>query len=606
MSEHAQPKPTDLRTLLRDVFGYDEFRSCQEEIVSAVLERRDTLAVLPTGAGKSLCYQLPAAVLDGPTLVISPLISLMKDQFDNLPPALYEKATVINSAVPLDELNDRLAAIRAGKTKLIYAAPERLRLASFLSLISQAGVSLVVVDEAHCVAMWGHDFRPDYLFIRKALAQIIEGGARPTLLALTATATQDLQREIATQLGRPLHTIVAPLFRENLRLQVHSCANLHEKEDALIRLCKSTQGAAIVYANSRDRCEALATTLRHNGVRAEHYHARLEPDVRRQTQERFMLGRTRVIVATVAFGMGIDKANVRLVAHFSLPQSLEAYSQESGRAGRDGNPSTCALLYSPADRGNLTRWLKAEAVGVADVRDVYRTLKAMIAEGGETVDADELVERAFPGQDRSEKGTTARVAIAMLEACSMLVRYADSGRSMVICMLPAQPHHREALDKLIASRRAHAEARLDAIVGYATTSECRHAVLLSHFGQTMEPCEGSCDCCDGTAPKFDLADDHARARRKKSKLLPRAGELDMSEEEEDRFEVLRAWRRLVAREESIPAFMVFSDASLRSIARLDPRTPDELLDAHGVGPEKLRLYGEDVLETLRDHASGAE
>src|SRR5436305_5074819 len=262
----------DLHSTLKQ-FGHDSFRPHQEAIISHVLEGRSVLGVLPTGAGKSLCYQLPALLLPRPTLVISPLIALMKDQLDGLPPAVYPKATLINSSIEFDELERRLAGIEAGQYRLIYAAPERLRQQSFLRLLQRTGLSLVVVDEAHCVSVWGHDFRPDYLFIRKALESLAEAGHAPGLLALTATATGEMQTEIAGQLGRPLEPVAASTFRPNLQLEVFRCANADDKMRRLAEICRETPGAAIVYANSRERCEKLALFLRRQQLPAAHYHA---------------------------------------------------------------------------------------------------------------------------------------------------------------------------------------------------------------------------------------------------------------------------------------------------------------------------------------------
>ncbi len=326
----------DLRAALSRYFGHQEFRPYQESIISRVMEGQDVLGMLPTGAGKSLCYQLPSLLLPKPTLVVSPLIALMKDQVDGLPPAVYPKATLINSSLAAGEVEGRLAAISAGAYSLIYAAPERLRQQGFLRRLRGVGLSLLVVDEAHCVSVWGHSFRPDYLFIRRAIEQIANGMEPPTLLALTATATPDMQVEIGTQLGRPLESVTASTFRSNLRLEVFRCGNAEEKMRRLARVCPETPGATIVYSNNRDRCERLAQFLSRQGLQAAHYHAGMEREERQATQERFMLGRVRIIVATVAFGMGVDKPNVRLVVHFSMPESLEAYTQEAGRAGRDG------------------------------------------------------------------------------------------------------------------------------------------------------------------------------------------------------------------------------------------------------------------------------
>jgi ATP-dependent DNA helicase RecQ len=420
----------ELRAALASLFGHEEFRPYQEEIIGRVVEGRSVLGVLPTGAGKSLCYQLPALLLPRPTLVISPLIALMKDQLDGLPPAVYPQATLINSSLEPGELKRRLEAIGAGAYRLIYAAPERLRQRAFLHLLRRAGLSLVVVDEAHCVSVWGHDFRPDYLFIRRA----VDALDRPPVLALTATATPEMQAEISRQLGRPLETVTAPTFRPNLRLEVVRCANADDKMRRLAELCQATPGSTIVYANSRERCEKLAIFLGRQGVRAVHYHAGLEREARQETQERFMLDRARVIVATVAFGMGVDKPNVRLVCHFQLPESLEAYTQEAGRAGRDGKPSRCVLLYAAADKANLSRWLRQGEIDLETVKRVYRALQARLGRGCGPV-APEALQREVFGEtpDAFRADADVRVAVSLLEKCGLAARHPDLPRDISLC-----------------------------------------------------------------------------------------------------------------------------------------------------------------------------
>src|SRR5437870_691434 len=508
----------ELRAALASLFGHEEFRPYQEQIIQRVMAGQSVLGVLPTGAGKSLCYQLPALLLPRPTLVISPLIALMKDQLDGLPPAVYPKATLINSSVEYDELERRLAGIEAGQYQLIYAAPERLRQQRFLRLLQQVGLSLVVVDEAHCVSVWGHDFRPDYLFIRKALGTLSTAENSPTLLALTATATQEMQAEIAEQLGRPLDAVTASTFRPNLRLEVFRCANADDKMGRLAAICRETPGAAIIYANSRERCEKLAAFLRRQNLPAAHYHAGLEREERQQTQERFMLGRVRIIVATVAFGMGVDKANVRLVAHFSMPGSLEGYAQEAGRAGRDGKPSRCVLLYAPADKANLSRWLRQEEIRLETVRDVYRALQGRLGRGSGPVSPDALQGELF-GEEPDAFGVDAqlRVAISMLERCGLVTRHPDAGRDMCIEMLAPPRTARADLEGILAERRRHAERRLEEMVAYVEGAGCRHVAIARHFDQKLSPCGAACDRCLGveeepapakaTAPTADQVPD---------------------------------------------------------------------------------------------------
>jgi ATP-dependent DNA helicase RecQ len=423
----------DLRAELSSYFGYDTFRPCQQEIIERVLAGRSVLGVLPTGAGKSLCYQLPSLLLPRPTLVISPLIALMKDQLDSLPPPVYERATLINSSIEWEEMKRRMDAVGAGQYRLIYVAPERLRQRPFLHALRRVGLSLVVVDEAHCVSVWGHDFRPDYLFIRRA----VEALGAPPLLALTATATPRISEEIGEQLGRPLEPVTASTFRPNLSLEVVPCRNADDKMRRLVEYCRAERGPTIVYWNNREGCEQLALFLRRQGILAVHYHAGLEREAREATQEQFMTDRARVIVATVAFGMGVDKTNVRLVVHFQLPESLEAYTQEAGRAGRDGRPSRCVLLWSSSDKAALTRLQRRGEVDLETLKRVYRALQARLGRGCGPVPAEAL-QREVCGETPDPFGGEAdvRVAISLLEKSGLIARHPDLPREITLRLLP--------------------------------------------------------------------------------------------------------------------------------------------------------------------------
>ena len=446
----------------------------------AAIAGRDTLALMPTGSGKSLTYQLAAMLRPEPTLVLSPLIALMKDQVDKLPPRIAATATFVNSSLSPDETAARLAAVEAGDTRLVYAAPERLRQARFVDLLAGIGIGLVVVDEVHCVSMWGHDFRPDYLFIRRGL----EALGNPTVLGMTATATPETTEDIGAALGRELEVVHTSVVRPNLRYDVQEVANEEDRIEILVERLRALRGgSAIVYARSRRSTEELARVLRGHGFRAEHYHAGLEPGERTRVQDDFVRDRAQAVVATTAFGMGIDKPDVRLVCLVNYPDSLEGYVQMVGRAGRDGAPSQTLLLASPTDASTLRRFAVSDVPSAAELRAIYRALRDVDG----LVDSDEL-SALVPERD-------ARVLVGMLEQAGLLRRDFDQGRLMRISLGAAPADARERVEALLHRARLVAEARADRVVAFAETRVCRHEQVAAHFGESFDaPC-GSCDVC---------------------------------------------------------------------------------------------------------------
>ncbi len=472
---------TDLRPALRELFGFDGFRPGQEAVVRAALEGRDTLALMPTGAGKSLTYQLAAMLRPSPTLVLSPLIALMKDQVDKLPPRVAATATFVNSSLDAEESGARLASVEAGETRLLYAAPERLRQQGFVETLRRIGVGLVVIDEVHCVSMWGHDFRPDYLFIRRALDAL----GKPAVLGMTATATPANAEAIAEALGRSFEIVRTSVHRPNLRYDVERAENGEDRLRALLRRLRALGDApAIVYARSRRSCEEIARTLVGHGVRAAHYHAGLEADERTRVQEAFVSGRTPVVVATTAFGMGIDKADVRLVALVNYPDSLESYVQMVGRAGRDGAPSDTVLLAGDADATALRRFALRDVPTPELLRRVYRALR----DNGGVADPQLLAD--VLGDDHDP-----RVLVGMLEQAGIVRRGYDAGRAMRVELLPVESGAAGAVDDLLAGLAREAAARVERIVSFADSDRCRHLQVAEHFGETLDtPC-GACDVC---------------------------------------------------------------------------------------------------------------
>jgi ATP-dependent DNA helicase RecQ len=494
---------TDLRPALRELFGFDDFRPGQEAVVRAALEGRDTLALMPTGAGKSLTYQLAAMLRPSPTLVLSPLIALMKDQVDKLPPRVAATATFVNSSLDAEEAGARLASVAAGETRLLYAAPERLRQQGFVETLRRIGVGLVVIDEVHCVSMWGHDFRPDYLFIRRALDALGE----PAVLGMTATATPANAEAIAEALGRSFEVVRTSVHRPNLRYDVERAENGEDRLRALLRRLRALGDApAIVYARSRRSCEEIARTLVGHGVRAAHYHAGLEADERTRVQEAFVSGRTPVVVATTAFGMGIDKADVRLVALVNYPDSLESYVQMVGRAGRDGAPSDTVLLAGDADATALRRFALRDVPTPELLRRVYRALR----DNGGVADPGTVA--GALGDDHDP-----RVLVGMLEQAGIVRRGYDAGRAMRVELLPVESGASGAVDDLLAGLAREAAARVERIVSFADSDRCRHLQVAEHFGETIDtPC-GACDVCEPKATESPrpvsaapLPDDPAR------------------------------------------------------------------------------------------------
>ena len=450
----------------------------------AAVEGRDTLALMPTGSGKSLTYQLAAMLRPEPTLVLSPLIALMKDQVDKLPPRIAATATFVNSSLSPDETAARLAAVEAGTTRIVYAAPERLRQAPFVELLRSVGIGLVVVDEVHCVSMWGHDFRPDYLFIRNALEAL--GG--PTLLGLTATATPETAGDIGLALGRTFDVVHTSVVRPNLRYDVQEVANAEDRLETLVELLRALRGgSAIVYARSRRTTEEIARVLRGHRFQVEHYHAGLESNERTRVQDGFVAGHTQIVVATTAFGMGIDKPDVRLVCLVNYPDSLEGYVQMVGRAGRDDEPSQTLLLASPSDASALRRFALSDVPTASELRAVYSAVRS----GGGAVDPDELAARV-PERDP-------RVLVGMLEQAGLLRRGFDHGRFMNVDVGSPPDDARERVESLLDRARLVAESRVDRMIAFAETRTCRHEQVASHFGEGFRPPCGACDVCSPPA-----------------------------------------------------------------------------------------------------------
>jgi ATP-dependent DNA helicase RecQ len=488
----ANNLPAALRRSLRRTFGLRELREGQQAVIERVLAGQDTLAVMPTGAGKSLCYQLPALHLDGRTVVVSPLIALMHDQASKLEEAGVEAAQ-LNSARPVSEQKDSMARIAEARSDIVFTTPERLADVAFIETLRQAGVALLVVDEAHCISQWGHDFRPAFLGIGSALRALGD----PPVLALTATATEQVIVDIRRHLGRPQLAIVdTGVYRPNLRLQVAVCDSEKHKFETLQRALGKTSGPGIVYTATVKTCEELYQRLGAAGESVTRYHGKLRTAERHANQERFMSGQVRVMVATNAFGMGIDKADLRFVLHYQLPGSLLAYYQEAGRAGRDGEAADCALLFHRPDRQVQQFFLARSRPDEAELRAVLGAL------GQAPLSVMALLQR-LPGFTRHR----VTHVLALLRDAGVV----RANRSRAWTLLPGA----DQLDiaPLVADYAARAEYEQEALermVFYAQTGLCRWRVLLEYFDQEP-PFEGEhCGHCDNCL-NFMAAQEAAQA-----------------------------------------------------------------------------------------------
>lgn len=500
---------TDAISSLQKHFGFDDFREGQRDVIGSILEGKDAVVVMPTGSGKSLCYQLPAMILDGVTLVVSPLIALMKDQVDALQ-ARGLPATFINSSIPEAEQHARIESLRRRELKLVYIAPERFRSSRFNAALQSIPISLVAVDEAHCISTWGHDFRPDYLRLRN----VIKSLGKVQTLALTATATPYVRSDIVQQLGlNDPQTFVSGFDRPNLSIEVIHTQKQREKMAHIRRLAHAHNGSGIIYASTRKAVEQVGTKLRALDLGVSTYHAGMSDSVRIKEQDNFMSGRTQMIVATNAFGMGIDKPDIRFVVHYQMPGSIEAYYQEIGRAGRDGLPSTCVLLFNYADKNTHDFFIEGSYPDINVVKQVYHALASTELKRIE-LSTTEIARRAG---ESNEMGVQS--ALYLLEraghiqrtapAANRLGRGSQQGRS--ILMLDNTPAAQLRVDPRDVSRRGELERRkLREIIDFCYTDYCYRAHILRYFGDRQQKREcgtcGNCKPTDSTTSYLDLPD----------------------------------------------------------------------------------------------------
>jgi ATP-dependent DNA helicase RecQ len=603
MTERAAPTPE----ALLERFGLEAFRPGQRDAVQAALDGRDSLVVMPTGGGKSLCYQLPAlanglepADPAGPArplvVVVSPLIALMADQWRRLKQAGVS-STMLASGMQDGHNEQALTQIAIGETQLVLAAPERFASGAFRTALAQREVALFVVDEAHCVAEWGHDFRPDYLRLHEAIASLRgTSGGRPTVMAATATATPRVAQEIAARLE--LHepvSIRSGFDRPNVTFDVVSVegkGSVARKWAALLHVLADERARpAIVYCGTRKDADAVAARLREEGLAAVAYHAGMSAEDRRSSQEAFMEDRAEVVVATNAFGMGVDKADVRTVAHWALPTSLEAYYQEAGRGGRDGLPARALLLGARMDLGRLIRFINERETSVEDVKAYVGRLRRGAADG-------------IAALGRRELGDRDRVLLSIAER-SGAVELEPADYDGLLVRLTGQGSPRKASAAIKIARDRGWDA-YHSIEGYMTSGEiCRRRQILDHFGddEPGRPTGRCCDVCEPDAALVAAANAPIKASRGRrgaagGSAVPAGPPVDPED-----FERLRAWR--YARAEGKPAYIVASNAVLEDLLRARPTSSEALLEVRGIGPAFWEKHGESLLAELQALAKPA-
>ena len=601
------PETNNLLGLLKQHFGYDSFRPLQEEIVRDALAGRDVFALLPTGGGKSLCFQLPALARPGLTVVVSPLIALMKDQVDALT-ASGVPATFLNSSLENAEGRDRLRGLHRGEYRLLYVAPERLMLSGFLEDLQRWDVRLIAVDEAHCISEWGHDFRPEY----RQLAELRKLLPQAPVMALTATATERVRGDIVRLLGlREPRRYIASFNRPNLAYRVVPKSGGYAQVLEFVR--SRPRECGIIYCQSRKATESLATRLQEDGIRALPYHAGLDTNVRARNQEQFLRDEALVICATIAFGMGINKPNVRYVVHADLPKNVEGYYQETGRAGRDGLPGECLLLFSAGDVVKQQGFInekpdpQEQQVAREQLQQMVRYAENAACRRAEllryfgeefphdncgacdnclspretfdgTLAAQKLLSCVYRIRQKSGFGVgAAHLASVLTGADTEKIR--RWGHDSISTYGIGKEHGRAEWSAIARELARLGLLRLTA-EKFATleiTPEGRAALAERHNIQLTRPT---------VAPERD------RAAR------PRAGEIEC---DEVLFEELRLLRRQLADDRNVPAYVIFGDVSLRHMARDYPTTTGQFAAIPGVGQRKLDEFADDFLALIKDH-----
>ncbi len=595
----------DKYAVLKKYFGYTVFRTGQEALIDHILKGKDVLGIMPTGGGKSLCYQLPAILMEGITLVISPLISLMKDQVDGLN-EMGIGAVFINSSLEQAEISERVAQVRQGTVKLLYVAPERLNSDWFVGLVQSVGISFIAVDEAHCISHWGHDFRPSYQEIPKFIKRL---KTRPVVAAFTATATLRVVDEIQTalELVDP-YALTTGFDRPNLSYRVATPPNKYNYIHAYLSE-NHGQASGVIYCATRKTVEGLTKKLRTDGFNAEGYHGGMDTEVRKGVQDRFMLDSTRIIVATNAFGMGIDKPDVRFVVHYNMPGNMEAYYQEAGRAGRDGEPGDCILMYSPSDIINQKLIIDNDALDPVRKNLLFENLQILI-NYCHTQDCLRKTILAYFGEKDSagscgncgncnESGEMADVTLEAQKIISCIYRVEQRyGLTVVIKVLKGSK------DKKLLDNR------LDQVSTYGILAETPEGSIKEIIMALIS--RGYVHMTTDAYPVLKLRQESKRVLSGDDRILIQKSRIDVARKSkktrkgsgpetpvnEGLYDQLVALRKKLATKKGVPTYVIFHNKALEEMAQQYPRSRSEFLTISGVGEKKYETYGETFAELI--------
>ncbi|MBO8170260.1 MAG: DNA helicase RecQ [Bacillaceae bacterium] len=582
---------------LKRIYGYDTFRPGQERVISDLLTGRDTVGIMPTGGGKSICYQIPSLIFPGTTIVISPLISLMQDQVDALK-ALGIPAAFLNSTLKKREWSRILNEAAQGEYRLLYVAPERLEADSFQALVREMPISFVAIDEAHCVSQWGHDFRPGYLRISTFIDNL---PSRPVVAAFTATATEEVRRDIIRLLGLKDPALHMTGFdRPNLNFSVLRGVNRESYVSRYIR--KHADQAGIIYTATRRETESLFEKLTKEGFSAGKYHAGMSDRERERMQQAFLQDDIRVMVATNAFGMGIDKSNVRYVVHWNLPKNMESYYQEAGRAGRDGEPGVCILFFQPQDI-ITQKYLIENSVSSPDRQAIeLKKLRKMVDYCHTRHCLRQFILRYFGQADAADScdncgncnndGELEDITVEAQKIGSCVKRMNERfGMTLVARVLKG------------SSNKRLKELGLDRLPTYGIMKDYTEKEILDLMQLLVA--DGYLALSEGRYPVVRLMPPAVDVLKGETRVYRRTHQVKRDTREGDEvFEKLRDLRKLLADREGVPPFVVFSDSTLREMAIRLPVTPEELLQVKGVGEAKLDKYGDVFLDLLKEEVEG--